>query len=354
MTDKPDAYPTARPGGKRVQLAALVESVDHVCCRYRLRAFQPLLRDAGHELSMHSLPRGFWNRFGIGRDVKNADAVILQRKLLSRVELGLLCSRARRLLFDFDDAVWLRDSYSSKGSDSPRRLRRFRSIVSRCDDIVAGNTFLAENAERLNGGRPVTVIPTCVNVQRYPLAEHASEPGQAHLVWIGSSSTLQGLQAIAPLLEEIGVVLPGVSLKIICDRFLSLKNLRTIDCNWTEASETTELAAADIGISWIPDDPWSRGKCGLKILQYMAAGLPIVANPVGVQIEMVRDGETGFLVHTDAQWIEAIRMLAQDPDLRRRMGQASRKRVEEKYSVEAGAARWTGLLTGWGRQRIPA
>lgn len=336
-----------------MRLAGLVESVDHVCCRYRLRAFQPLLRDAGcGELTLHPLPRGFWQRFTIGRELGDADAVVLQRKLLSRIELGLLRRRARRLLFDFDDAVWLRDSYSAKGLASSRRLRRFRALVSQCDAIVAGNAFLAEQAHECSRGRPVTIIPTCVDIARYSLAKHNSD--QAQLVWIGSSSTLKGLEAIALMLGSVGQSVPGIALKIICDRFLLIPNLRVVDCPWSENSEAEELAAADIGISWIPDDPWSRGKCGLKVLQYMAAGLPVVANPVGVQVEMVRDGETGFLATTEAEWIEAIRTLACDPDLRRRMGRAGRELVQAKYSVEAGAAEWRTLLDSWERQRIPA
>ncbi|MGH7221957.1 MAG: glycosyltransferase, partial [Gemmataceae bacterium] len=111
-----------------------------------------------------------------------------------------------------------------------------------------------------------------------------------------------------------------------------------------------EIARADIGISWIPDDSWSRGKCGLKVLQYLAAGLPVIANPVGVQVEMVKHGETGFLAQTPAEWIEAVRRLAQDPELRIRMGRAGRRLVETRYSVAVGAASWVRLLD---QQREP-
>ena len=106
------------------------------------------------------------------------------------------------------------------------------------------------------------------------------------------------------------------------------------------------MAAADVGISWVPDDLWSRGKCGLKVLQYMAAGLPVVANPVGVQADLVRHGETGFLARTPAEWVEALRRLGADPELRCRLGAAGRRRVEAEFSVEAGAARWLTLLHG--------
>jgi glycosyltransferase involved in cell wall biosynthesis len=336
-----------------MRLAALVESPDHVCCRYRLGAFRASLAAVGHELSLTPLPRFWWERLRTGADLRDADAVVLQRKLLSRLEIGLLRSRVRKLFLDFDDAVWLRDSYSVKGHASGRRLRRFRATVSRCDAVIAGNAFLAEQAERWSGG-PVRIIPTCVDTNRYPVATHDRLAGTAQLVWIGSSSTLKGLDQIRPLLEQVGAVSPGASMKLICDRFLKLRNMPVIDCQWSEATEAQEIAAADLGISWVPDDPWSRGKCGLKVLQYMAAGLPVVANPVGVQAEMVRDGETGFHARTPDEWVEAVRTLAADPDLRRRMGRAGRTLVEEKYSIPAGTQQWLGLLDQLGRRRVHA
>jgi glycosyltransferase involved in cell wall biosynthesis len=141
-------------------------------------------------------------------------------------------------------------------------------------------------------------------------------------------------------------------LKLICDQSLSLQHLAVVHCPWSESGEKAALAEADIGISWIPDDLWSRGKCGLKVLQYMAAGLPVIANPVGIQAELVRHGETGFLAQTPAQWLEAAGRLAQDAQLRRRMGRAGRQHVETSFSVAAGAARWLTLLGGlkWRRQ----
>jgi glycosyltransferase involved in cell wall biosynthesis len=190
----------------------------------------------------------------------------------------------------------------------------------------------------------VDVIPTCVDPRLYPLARHVRDKGDAQLVWVGSSSTLRGLEAIEPLLEELGRRIPGLQLKLVCDRFLPLAHLPVVPCRWSEEGEAEALAAADVGISWLPDDLWSRGKCGLKVLQYMAAGLPVVANPVGVQCEMVRHGETGFLAQTPGEWVEAVGRLAHDPDLRRRMGSAGRRRMESDYDVESGAARWLAVF----------
>src|SRR5205823_1943541 len=113
---------------------------------------------------------------------------------------------------------------------------------------------------------------------------------------------------------------------------------------WYEATEADELATADIGISWLSDDAWTRGKCGLKVLQYMAAGLPVVANAVAVQAQMVICGETGFLAETPDEWCAAVEQLAIDPELRLRMGAAGRQLVEAEYSVRAGAERWRTVL----------
>lgn len=329
-----------------MRLLALVESLDHVCCRYRLRAFQPYLEQSGFRLDIHPWPRPWWQRFHLASAIRAADAVILQRRLPSALELFLLRQSARRLIFDFDDAVFLRDSYSAKGLHSSRRRRRFAAMARAADIVAAGNAFLAAQVKQVAAPAPVAVIPTCVDSAGSPQAPHLRKARGVRLVWVGSSSTLRGLERIRPLLEDVGRRLPNLKLKMICDRFLKFRHLPVLACPWTEASEAAEIASGDIGISWMPDDDWSRGKCGLKVLQYMAAGLPVVANPVGVHREMVRDGETGYLVETPEQWTAAIARLAVDPSQRIRMGQAGRQRVEEHYSVRCGAARWQALLAG--------
>ncbi len=164
------------------------------------------------------------------------------------------------------------------------------------------------------------------------------------LVWVGSSSTLQGLERFAPTLSAIGRAVPGTRLKLVCDRFAEFPGLPVEQCVWSEATEAEEIAASDVGIGWVPDDPWSRGKCGLKVLQYQAAGLPVVANAVGVQADFVRDGETGFQATTTEEWVNAIRALAQDPALRQRLGAAGLRQVEARYSVEVGGRLWVEAL----------
>jgi glycosyltransferase involved in cell wall biosynthesis len=333
-----------------VQLTALVERVDHVCCRYRLEAYARDLRRAGHHLEIRPWPRRWWQWFRLGQELRGADAVIVQRRLLQAWQLCLVRRAARRLFYDLDDAVFLRDSYSKRGLYSASRLRRFRATVRAADAVLAGNAYLAAEAARWTTTDKVVVVPTCIEPERYTQAEHELSGASANLdaavqlVWIGTASTLRGLQTIQPLLEQVGQHVPEVRLKLICDRFLEFKHLLVVPCAWTETGEASELAAADIGVSWLPDDAWSRGKCGLKVLQYMAAGLPVVANPVGIHCELIEQGVNGFLASSPEEWIAAIRQLARDPGMRRTMGQAGRRRVARDFSRAVGAKCWLGLL----------
>ena len=326
-----------------MQLTALVESPNHVCCRYRLAAFRPALARAGHALELQALPRRWWSRLRLFHALRGRD-VILQRALLPRWQLAVLRRSARTLLFDFDDAVCLRDSYAAKGLHHSGRSRRFAATVRSSDAVVAGNEFLCDQAARWTEAGRVHLVPTCVDPARYPRAVHARIGPGVRLVWVGSSSTLKGLERAASLLEELGKRIPGLQLKVVCDRELALRELAVLFRPWDEATEADEIADSDVGISWVPDDDWSRGKCGLKVLQYMAAGLPVVANPVGVHAGMVTPGETGFLAETSSQWVDAITRLARDPALRQAMGRAGRRRMEATYSVAAGAAHWLELL----------
>jgi glycosyltransferase involved in cell wall biosynthesis len=322
----------------------LVKNEHHVCCRYRLTAFREHLAREGHVLELRAWPRTWLGRFLIRKQLQRADVVIVQRRLLAAWELLLVRRAAKRLVFDFDDAVFLRDSYAQAGTVSVSRHAAFARMVRAADLVVAGNQYLGETAQSLIGSARVCVQPTRVNPHRYPLATHNQAGPRTRLVWIGSASTLRGLERSADLWDTIGLRCPSTSFKIICDKPLKLQYMPVEFCPWSEATEGRDLADADIGVSWLPEDSWSRGKCGLKVLQFMAAGLPVIANPVGVQTEMIRHGETGFLAETVDEWCQAVRRLASDPALRRRMGQAGRRVVEGEYNVEASAALWTSHL----------
>jgi glycosyltransferase involved in cell wall biosynthesis len=336
-----------------MRLTALVAGPDHVCCRYRLAAFRPALLRAGHSLELISWPRRRRDWLWLLPALRRSDVVVVQRRLPHTILIQLLRRTARRLVFDFDDAVFMNDSYDRRGPESPVKWLRFAAMVRTADAVVAGNAFLAGEAARWAGRDKVRVVPTCVDPARYPLAGHPAM-GEIELVWIGSASTLQGLERSRPIWEEVGRRCPGARLKLVCDAFLRFDHLPVTPLPWTAAGEAAALAAADVGVSWVPDDRWSRGKCGLKVLQYMSAGLPVVANPVGVQAALVRPGEGGFLAETAEEWAAAVARLADDAERRRQMGAANRRRVEAEFGVAAGAAAWLDLLDDLTRRRRAA
>lgn len=325
---------------------ALVDAPEHVCCRYRIRAFAAALDAAGWSLTIEGLARSAVGRVAQFHRAGHYDTVILQRKLLPGWQFALLRREARRLLFDVDDAVLYRDSYDRRGPHCPRRRGRFARTVRQVDGVLAGNDFLAERAREHGASTErLRVIPTCVDVGRYQ-AKSSTRTSGLQLVWVGSSSTLQGLEQRRPLLERLGRALPGLRLRLICDRFARFDPLEVVPVRWNEATEAAEIAAGDVGISLLPDDLWSRGKCGLKVLQYLACGLPVVADPVGVHPSLIRDGVDGHLPASDDAWEAAIRRLASQPGLRQRLGRHARRNVEARYSIAAWSDAFVAAVAG--------
>lgn len=329
-----------------MEVLALVESPNHVCYRYRIEAFAAALARRGLLLRTVSLHRRTLSRTRQLIDARRSDTVILQRRLLPKWQIRILRHAAGRIIYDLDDAVFQRDSFHRKGQHSRRRLARFKATLRAADMVTVGNHHLCQEVLRYVEPDRVTVVPTCVNPRLYRPADHSRSDGVCRLAWIGSSSTMAGLKLSQRHLALATERVPGLELHLICDRAAKLTGVRTILREWSSQTEAAHLADCDVGISWLPDDSWSRGKCGLKILQYMAAGLPVVANPVGENSEMVIPGGTGFLPNTPQEWAEAIRLLASDPELRHKLGTAGRRLVEERYSVDRWEDPFAAAIAG--------
>jgi glycosyltransferase involved in cell wall biosynthesis len=166
-----------------------------------------------------------------------------------------------------------------------------------------------------------------LDVAAYDLASTDSGDGVVRLAWIGAHTTLKYLRGIRPALEEVGRRFGNVALRTICDGFLDLHSMKVENRHWSRQSEAMDLATSDIGLAPLPDNSFTRGKCGFKILQYQAAGLPVVASPVGVNKDYVVDGVTGFLAAEPSQWVNALDLLIRDANLRKTLGQAGRREV---------------------------
>ncbi len=333
-----------------MKVLALTEGPNHVCYRYRIEAFATALNERGWTLESLPLEPNTFQRNSQLKAAAGTDVVILQRKLLPLWQLRLLRRAARVLVYDFDDALYSRDSYSRKGSASWARLAHFWATVYAADAVLAGNSFLQDQAAAYVQPERVHLMPTCVDPDLYPQSRHERRGSDVKLVWIGQHSTLNCLNLAEPMLAAAAEQLPGLQLRVICNRFPNLGGIEVAPRQWSQSTEAEEIADADIGLSWLPDDTWSLGKCGLKVLQYMAAGLPVVANPVGMNREMVVHGETGFLAASREEWVSAVTQLARQPELRKKMGEAGRKFVERHYSVHRWAPVFAELIHRLPRQ----
>ena len=321
------------------RIMVITTNLQQASFRLWMGALRPLLGARGFDFDVKVRPKSWLARRSMLRDARGYEAVILHRKLLDPSDARLLRRHARRLLYSIDDAVMYHSNRVGAFAQW-RTTRRFEATARVLDHVVAGNEYLA--AMFRERGREVTVLPTCLDPAHYRVKEHA-EASPLTLVWIGSSSTLPYVEGHLTAIRAAAARVP-LRLITIADRGLSDPGFPIEHVPWSCETEADALLRGDVGIAPTPCDRWTLGKCGFKIIQYMAAGLPTVASPVGANAEIVRVGETGFLADTPEQWADAIERLARDVELRRRMGAAARQLAERDYSLTRAADTWTRLL----------
>lgn len=260
------------------------------------------------------------------------------------LELALL-KRAPYVL-DLDDAIF--HNYDLHRSATVRRLygRKIDQLMAGAALVTAGNDYLARRA-RNAGAKWVEVLPTVVDLDRYPRPElPAPESDVLTIGWIGSPATVHYVQQLADPLRRLALK-HRVRLLVIGGGEVALPGVEVISQTWSEVTEVESIARLDIGVMPLADSPWERGKCGYKLIQYMACGLPVVASPVGVNTSVVTDGENGFLARDAEGWYQALNRLANDAGLRARFGAAGRARVESDYCLQITVprlARWLQLV----------
>ncbi|WP_404303061.1 glycosyltransferase family 4 protein [Alicycliphilus denitrificans] len=258
------------------------------------------------------------------------------------LERGLL--RGVPFVLDYDDAVF--HNYDRHRLAAVRWLygRRLDGLMARSHLVMAGNPYLAERAQAA-GAQRVEPLPTVIDLQRYPRPSGRKPTENVpRIVWIGSPSTAQYLQLLHQPLQDLAAQQPFV-LRVI-GALVDLPGVPLELVDWAEDTEVADVAACDIGVMPLLDSPWERGKCGYKLIQYMACGLPVVASPVGVNGHIVQQGRNGFLADTAQAWVTALAKLLADAALRQQMGQAGRLRVEQEYCLQVTAPRLAGLLRG--------
>lgn len=238
--------------------------------------------------------------------------------------------RGRPMVFDFDDAVWVAVASSANGWLSLLKMpSKTRTSCRLASQVMAGNPYLAEYAMQVNP--ETTVVPTTIELKKYTV-EAAANSSVPVVGWSGSFSTVPYLEALNPVLQALARS-EKFRLRVIGTNEYALPGVEVDVFPWRAVSEVEDLRPMHIGVMPLIDDEFSRGKCGLKALQYMALGIPPVVSPVGVNSEIVQDGVNGFLASTPEEWKAKLTLLLRDPDLRRRMGTAARSTVEAKYSA---------------------
>ncbi len=322
-----------------INILALVPDEQAPSCRFRIRQFAGPLAEEGIALEVRELGRTRPERKqALNRSTEFA-AVILHRKLLRRGDFRRLRRLSRRLIYDFDDAVIFRDSNAS-GFHSRARRRRFRRLAAGADLALAGNEYLRRQAQE--AGARTLVLPTVVDTDaitpRPPVAK-----GKV-IGWMGTASNFVYLSTLIAPLRALLSSRPDLVFRVVADRPPELDGLPVEYRPWTQARETEDLVGFTVGVMPLLDDPWTRGKCALKLLQYGAAGLPAVASPVGANLSVIRDGVNGYFAEGAEQWRLRLEELLDSPEVRERMGRAARGLVEEKYSLAAAAPRLAEII----------
>jgi glycosyltransferase involved in cell wall biosynthesis len=234
-------------------------------------------------------------------------------------------------IYDFDDAFFLKYRQERFRRVSFLLKDKFEPVISRAAAVLAGNRYLADYAKQLNPA--TTCLPTVVDTDRYV---HLSGKREDIFTigWIGSPSTSVYLSALAPPLAQLGREGP-VRFVVVGGRCEAIDGVEVVNLPWEEAAEVGLINTFDVGVMPLFEDEWARGKCAFKLIQYMACGVPVVASPVGANVDVV-GSDCGLLAKDDGDWALALRRLRDDVGLRKDMGLAGRERVVKNYSLSVG------------------
>lgn len=334
--------------------------------RLRTLQYQPFLEAAGHEVMylpffddayLERLYSGVKSKYPVNLtyyfdrakkliSMSKPDVIWLEKEAFPYWPAwleNLFLPRSVPIVSDYDDAVFHR--YDLHSNAVARRLLgdKINTVMRNSRLVLAGNDYLGDHAKKA-GAQWVEIVPTVLDANSYFVPERAADGDHKTVVgWIGSPSTWTGqadnfIDVYDRIISEKDVILRAIGANPDFDR-------PGYDFQpWSEDTEVATIQSMDIGIMPLPDNPWTRGKCGYKLIQYMACGLPVIASPVGVNSQIVEDGVNGFLADTSDEWFKALSTLVENPGLRKQMGAAGRKKVEDHYSVQVQGPRIAELL----------
>lgn len=290
------------------------------------------------------LARSLVRRISALGAVTKYDVVVIEYEILPYfppVFEAILKKAGIPVIVNYDDAIFYRYSLHPSAFVKSLLGGKIDTVMRKADLVIVGNDYLAEYARKAGASR-IEVLPTVVDLVRYPGAPDRKN-NVFTIGWIGSPSTAKYLREIAPALAEISAG-GRACLRLIGSGPIELPGVPTEVRPWSEETEVAQLESCDVGIMPLHDGLWERGKCGLKLIQYMACGLPVVVSDVGMNNQLVGEGVNGFLVRDNAGWIKALSALRDDKALCDRMGRSGRKKVEAGYSLQVAAPRLEALM----------
>ena len=323
--------------------------------RYRVHQYLEPLRSHGFRIRVLNYPQPatrlarfkYFSRLLMA--AATSDIIFIQKRLFPRF-LPLLALLRSKLVYDFDDALFAttsaaRQSRRQLENDQPSRHNRgLHRALKSCHHVIAGNAYLASYARSLN--KHVSVLPTVVDLSRYPARQQRPDSGRICIGWVGNSENLIYLLDLAPVLVGLTQLFAnGIQLCVISDRPPRLPSEIPLQYKpWNLDHEVEDLLMFDVGLMPLRDDTWTRGKCAFKAIQYMAIGIPTVASPVGANKDLIQHDVNGFLAADQDEWTTTLTRLVKDGDLRQRVGAAGRDTIAERYSLEKTVPRLAEIL----------
>jgi len=226
------------------------------------------------------------------------------------------------MLLEFDDAIFL----------TPLHGRKIPKLIAMSRHVIVGNNYLKDYAMKFNSH--VSVIPTVVDTERYRTKQDYRTRREVNIGWVGLAYNLPYVQRLEGTFHKLMAEVDDFIITVICSKGLKMDGVQTVFKPWNYDDEAKDIGTFDIGIMPLSDDEWAKGKCGLKVLQYMACGVPVVASPVGVNQDIIKDGKNGFLASSYTEWLEKLILLVQNEELRRKFGRKGRETVEDRYSLK--------------------
>jgi glycosyltransferase involved in cell wall biosynthesis len=274
------------------------------------------------------------------RSFSQFDVVYLQKKLITPLEVIFFKKYAKKLVFDFDDAIYYRDDMHDL-LESKTRYFKFRHLVRNVDLVVAGNRILSDYASQFN--KHVVVMPSAVETRNIPLKDHNSLNDKIIIGWIGSKGNLHHLKMLSSVFRRLSQIYE-IQINIVSNGSIEIPGVEVKHIPWRLESQENEIALFDIGVMPLPKNRWTEGKCGYKALQYMAASVPPVCSDVGINREIVEDGKEGFIVFSQDEFYKALVTLIDNRNLREEMGFNAREKVEKQFSVSVVAKKLVNIL----------